>query len=367
MERTRRVIDAGRRLGFAMIGVTPATASDRAAYVRDWLARGRHGQMDYLERNLDARLDPRKLLPGARSVVCVVDRYDAKAPGVQGTGAPRGRVARYAWGRDYHKVMKKRLHALADELRAEDPDEQFRATVDTAPLHEREHASRAGLGWIGKHTLLLHPRRGSWLLLGTIVTTLKLADSESLGWPDDLVPPVDHCGTCTRCIDACPTQCITPYQLDASRCISYLTIEHRDVIPADLHAAMGDWVAGCDVCQEVCPHNRGSGNGEQGTCVLPDYAPGEVAHGFNLLDVLGWTEDDRRDRFRGSALKRIKLDMMKRNALIAAGNFLHEHNDAALRERIAQIADDEIERELVRITARQVLNSRPASAPPNDA
>ncbi len=172
------------------------------------------------------------------------------------------RIARYAQGDDYHKVMTKRLHRMADAPREQFPDEQFKCTVDTAPILEREHAERAGLGWCGKHTLLIHPRFGSWMLLGTIVTTLKLQTSSEANYPVALLPPSDHCGTCTRCIDACPTQCIANpddtghRSVDAKRCISYLTLEHRSLIDLSLHEPMGDWIAGCDVCQSVCPYNQ---------------------------------------------------------------------------------------------------------------
>ena len=165
--------------------------------------------------------------------------------------AYQGRIARYALGDDYHEIIKDRLHVLADWLRQIAPDAQTRAAVDTAPVLERELAGLAGIGWVGKNTCVIHPRVGSWLLLGQIITTLSLSADE---------PMPDHCGTCTRCIDACPTDAITqPYQLDASRCISYLTIEHRGEIPTEFHGPIGDWLYGCDICQDVCPHNSRAG------------------------------------------------------------------------------------------------------------
>ena len=353
------IIRRAMELGFALAGVCSAKPSAHDQHVRDWLKAGHHGEMRYLAENLDVRLDPRELVPGAKAVICVADRHaesagsklQEKLPG----RLPGGRIARYAFGRDYHKSMKKRLHALADELREQYPGHTFRCTVDTAPILEREFAALAGLGWIGKHTLLIHPRYGSYFLLGTIVTTLELTTSEADGYPAPGVPPVDHCGTCTRCIEACPTQCISssgPRSLDASRCISYLTLEHRSEIDPILHEAMGDWVAGCDVCQEVCPHNR---EREVELKLHPDHAPRPPAPAFNLLEVLDWDEHDRRWFLRGSALKRMKLHMLKRNALIVLSNALQRDDDPMIRNRIRSLAEDENEHELVRLTARQVL------------
>ena len=344
---------------FALVGVTPAGSSDYVQYIRQWLGAGKHGQMGYLAQRLDKRLDPSKLLPAARSVICVADRYVASTNQTAVGQAARGRIARYAWGDDYHKVIKKRLHTMADTMRQRWPGHQFRAAVDTAPLLEREHAQRAGLGWIGKHTLLIHQELGSWLLLGQIVTTLPVES-------DPLHKPVaDHCGTCTRCIDACPTDCISPYQLDASRCISYLTIEHRGPIEPSLQPLMGDWVAGCDVCQEVCPFNERALGLQQGKvdragdmvtdAVHPQYQPRPPAPTLGLLEILDWDVEARQKAFTNSALKRIKLDQLKRNALIAAGNYLADHEDQQLRCRIQELADGD-QSTLLRHTARQVMD-----------
>jgi len=367
--------------GFGMVGIGPADISDHADTVRAWIAEGRHGEMGYLANHLHTRLDPRQLVEGARAVICVADAYPDRLPtsaerASAGGQAPRGRVARYAWGDDYHKVMKRRLHALADAMRDAFPGEQFRCTVDTAPILEREHAARAGLGWQGKNTMLIHPRHGSYFLLGCIVTTLEMRAAEP---PDSNRPyaaATDHCGTCTRCIEACPTGCIEdPAEtgrraIDASRCISYLTIEHREPIAAELHEPMGRWVAGCDVCQEVCPYNdtardaAGTGRRETGTPpasarvplpVHPPYRPRDLARGLDLVEVLGWTAEDRQRVFRGSALKRIKLDMIRRNAVIALGNAIDPEDDESLK-RLGQIAADPEEPELVRRTARQALD-----------
>ncbi|RMH11536.1 MAG: tRNA epoxyqueuosine(34) reductase QueG, partial [Planctomycetota bacterium] len=227
----------------------PAEPSRQGDALRRWLKRGEHGSMAYMARYTDVRTDVRLLLEGARSVVMVADLYATRGAAPDESRSGFGRVARYARGRDYHKVIKKRLHQLSDELAGQYPGHRFRTFVDTAPVLERELAARCGIGWQGKHTLTIHPQLGSYLLLGGIVTTLELEP------PPEQPKAVDHCGTCTRCIDACPTQAIRPYHVDARKCISYLTIEHRGTIDPEFHEPMGDWIFGCDVCQEVCPHN----------------------------------------------------------------------------------------------------------------
>lgn len=337
------VQDFARPLGFTLLGVTPAKESDRADFIRHWLAEDKHGQMHYLAANLEKRLDPCKLVPGAKSIICVADQHPAAMNGNNAShNSPLGRIARYAWGQDYHITIRKRLHQLADALQDRYPDHEYRSAVDTAPILERDHGVRAGLGWVGKHTLLIHPRLGSYLLLGQIITTLPIDTTATQ-------PITDHCGTCTRCIDACPTHCIKPYQLDASRCISYLTIEHRETIDPTFHEPMDNWIAGCDICQEVCPFNKHDPFEDQKSEI-------KNQESFPLLDVLNWTANDRRQAFTRSALKRIKLDMLKRNALIAAGNYLAQHEDRALLSRVETLANDPTEPESVRITARQVLD-----------
>jgi epoxyqueuosine reductase len=307
--------------------------------------------MTYLGEALDVRLEPGRVLDGARAFVVVADRYAPRGD-EDDTRSGVGRVARYARGKNYHDVVKRRLHRVADAMRVRFPGSDFRTCVDTAPVPERELAALAGLGWIGKNTMLIHPRVGSYVVLGVMATTLDLAPAT------DQTP--DHCGTCTRCIDACPTGAITPYSVDASRCVSYLTIERREVIPPALHRGVGDWIFGCDVCQEVCPHNSAREAGQEGASggVNPAYAP--ARRGFDLLGVLGWTEEDRREAFRGSAMKRATLAIMKRNALVAAGNALERgdmpaHEATALRARIGAIAADDGEEDLVRSSARDVL------------
>ncbi len=348
-----------RGLGFALAGVCPAEPSERALELKEWLAAGKHGSMKWLASNVEERCDPRRVLPGARSMILVADLYEARKgrngardsePGAEvGNNARLGKVARYARGDDYHLVMKKRLHTLCDALHERFPGEQFRAFVDTAPVMEREHAARAGLGWIGKHTLLIHPELGSWMLLGGALTTLEIAP------PPEQRRIEDHCGTCTRCIDACPTGAITPHSVDATRCIAYLTIERREAIDPESHEAVGEWLFGCDICQEVCPHNSPRPSIEPGAPVATRSAYTPRREGFDVLDVLGWSEDDRREAFAKSAMKRARLDMMKRNALIVAGNILERRADPALLERVAALRHDARESELVRDAAAEVM------------
>ena len=351
----QQLIEVARTLGFARVGVCDAAPSRHAEELRRWLDAGRHGSMAYLEANHDIRTDPARLLEGTRAFLVVADQYasrnDPPDPASDDQGTPRGRVARYARGRDYHKVIKKRLHELCDRALEAFPGESFRAFVDTAPVPERELAQRAAIGWTGKHTLTIHPRLGSYLLLGGVATTLRLKP------PQTQTPVADHCGVCTRCIDACPTDAITSYSVDASRCVSYLTIERRRPIDPAYFEPIGEWIFGCDICQEVCPLNTprppsvGVGRPRE------DYAP--ARDGFDLLEILGWTEDDRRRAFTASALKRATLAMMKRNALIALANAMRTSPNPRWRARIESIAADESQDPLVRQTAADVLASLP--------
>jgi epoxyqueuosine reductase len=313
---TQRILDRGRAMGFALAGVCDARPTEREQELLAWLRAGKHGEMGYLARHLEMRVDPSVFVPGARSIICVADRYHSETPRNRNFETPKharpfGRIARYARGKDYHRIMRDRLGKLSRDLSREFPDERFRACVDTAPVLEREYAQRAGLGAIGKNTMLIERSVGSWLLLGEIITTLSLAASR----PSD----PDPCGTCTKCIDACPTRAIAAegWSIDATRCISYLTIEHRSPIDERFHAAMGDWIFGCDICQEVCPHNGPKSQNAEAP-IHPSYA--SQREGFDLLEVLGWTEADREQAFTNSALKRVRLDMLKRNAMIALTN-----------------------------------------------
>lgn len=346
-ETTRAVLDRCRALGFALAGVCELQPSRWADELSAWLDAGHHGTMAYLARNTDIRLEPALLLDGARSAIMVADQYATRGERDEPPPPGHGRIARYARGRDYHKVVKKRLFALCDELRAQHPSAGFRAFVDTAPVLERELAREAGLGWIGKHTLMIHPQLGSFVLLGGVMTTLELAPSGEA--------VADHCGSCTRCIDACPTRCISPYSVDASRCLSYLTIEHRGQIDPALHGAMDGWLFGCDICQEVCPHNSQRSDGVAVGQAHEAYAARRAS--FDLLAVLGWDEHDRREQLAGTALTRATLTMLKRNALVGLGAQLARRMDRAVHARIQRVAADPHEPELVRTTAGDVLDA----------
>lgn len=301
------VKDVVRREGFERVGIAPAAPLQRGEYLRQWLETGLAGEMGYLHEHLEIRQDPSRILPGARSIiVAALNYHQPEAPKPE--GPPRGRVAMYAWGDDYHKVIKRKLWRSIDALRqAISEPFEARAFVDTAPLLERELAAQAGVGWIGKNTLILHETLGSYALLGEIVTTLDLP-------PDQ--PAVDHCGSCTRCLDACPTQAFTaPYQMDATRCISYHTIELRGDIPAEFHAAIGEWVFGCDICQQVCPYNRKAPLTSEPAFAVRDPGPYPV-----LQELLNWQIADYRRTLTRSAIKRAKLPMLQRNARIALDN-----------------------------------------------
>ncbi len=304
-----------RRLGFELCGVADAGASGHTDFLSVWLAEGRQGEMAWLAKRFEERADVRAYLPGAKSVVCAALSYNVKlaAPEAGELGV-RGKVARYALGDDYHDHLKTRLHALADWLR-EATGCESRACVDTAPVLEREWAQRSGVGWQGKNTCTLDTKLGSYLLLGEIVTTAHLA-------PD--APAIDRCGTCMRCIDACPTNAITPYALDPRKCISYWTIEHRgeaETIPIDVQAGIGEWMFGCDICQEVCPWNR---KAPWATDPLVQPREALASGSLDAVEVLGWTPEVYRETLRGSAMKRVKLPQLQRNARIVLNNITNQ-------------------------------------------
>lgn len=288
-------------LGFDLVGIAPAQPTHWAQAYRAWIDSGKHGAMSYLASQLEVRFDLRTKFPWARSVICVAMYYynpEPEAPPADDAG----RIARYAWGRDYHKVIGNKLDKLEARLIEKFGPHESRSYTDTGPLLERELAALAGLGWIGKNTLLINSRNGSYCVLGEIVTELELV-------PD--TPDSDHCGTCTRCIDACPTHAIEPYSVDARACISYQTLENRGEIPQELHPAIAaaGFVAGCDICQEVCPHNR-----RPRETTEPDFFP-RSTH-VSLPVIQGWSEQDWDIFTRGKAHRRAKFGMWQRNAAI---------------------------------------------------
>lgn len=300
-------------LGFDLAGIASAEPGPDTRFLREWLARGYGGQMAYLERGADRREDPRLVLEGARSAIAVGFVYDpGERPSPPG---PAFRVARYAGGDDYHDVLLDRLRALEAALGplAGRPV-RTRGYVDTGPVLERPLAARAGLGWIGKNTLLIHPRLGSYLFLGVVLTDLPLAQGRR---------EPDHCGSCRACLDACPTDAFPePYVLDATRCIAYTTIELRGAIPGELREGQGDWGFGCDVCQEVCPWN-----GRSGRRTPPDplglrarLSPRPEWTSPTLAWLLELDEERWREATRGTALRRARYRGLLRNALVAAGN-----------------------------------------------
>jgi len=310
----RRLKEHAQALGFSMLGVVPARPSPHLdAYLR-WIQAGMHGGMAYLARpdRIARRADLSLILPDARSLIVVaLDYFTLKTPDAITQDPARGRISSYAWGTDYHTVMLPRLEALADFLQEQSGAAiQSRAYVDTGAILERSHAQQAGLGFIGKNTMLISPQRGSLLFLGEIITDLEL----------EYDPParLPSCGTCARCLTACPTRAFpAPYVLDARRCISYLTIEHQGFIPAALRPLMGNWVYGCDVCQEVCPWQRFS----QPSSLVEDLAPPDPERVAPPLSTLLTLDDAGFDaRFQGTAIHRIRRDRLVRNACVAAGN-----------------------------------------------
>lgn len=324
-ELTAKLKQQAAQLGFSLAGVAPAVTPTGAARLDDWLAAGYAGHMRYLADRREAYRHPRHVLDGVRSLFMLALDYRTAEPAATKPG--EGRVSRYAWGAvDYHDLAHDRLQQLADSLRALVPCATARGIVDTAPLLEREFAQLAGLGWQGKHTLLINRSRGSWFFLAALLTDVELTY--------DRPHEADHCGTCRACLDACPTDAFPqPYVLDASRCISYLTIELRDAIPTDLRPAVGDWLFGCDVCQDVCPWNAHTEpNGDAAFEPLAGNDPVELAQLFAL------DEAAFRARFRQTPLWRPRRRGLLRNAAIVLGN---RPAPEALAALVRGLADDE--------------------------
>lgn len=294
-----------RSLGFQLAGIAPVGPSPEALFYPEWLERGYAGEMKYLERQTAARLDPREILPGARSVVVCAVNYNTDRP-LTTMDRAKAWVSRYAWGEDYHETLQAKLRELASWIQTEHGGET-RAYVDTGPLIERVFAKYAGVGWFGKNTCIINQNAGSWLFLGCVLTNLELESD---------VPVPDRCGSCTRCIDACPTQAIVaPYVLDSRKCISYLTIELRGEIPEPLREGIGHHLFGCDICQDVCPWNRKAPITDE-----PKFAARPGLFWPELDRLLDLQEEEWLALIRGTALKRTKVKGLLRNLMIVAGN-----------------------------------------------
>jgi epoxyqueuosine reductase len=293
----QRLVASAKELGFDAFGVAPVEVDVRADYFKKWIADGMHGDMAWLARNPDRRTDARKVLPEARSLVVVGLNYYQPHP-------PAGyRIAKYALGADYHDVILARLKELCDVMASLGGEQK--PYVDTGPVLEKPVAAAAGLGWQGKSTILIHRGAGTWLFLGVILTTLELEATTA--------KEPDRCGSCTRCIDACPTAAIiAPYQMDARKCLAYLTIEHKGAIPVEYREALGDRVFGCDDCLDVCPWNKWAVATREARFAPRPHPP--------LRETLAWTDEQFLEHFKGTPVERLGLARWRRNALTVLGN-----------------------------------------------
>ncbi|MEM7370713.1 MAG: tRNA epoxyqueuosine(34) reductase QueG [Bacteroidota bacterium] len=288
----------GTELGFDLIGISKAVALEKEAReLEQWLAQNRHGTMGYMENHFDKRIDPRLLVDDAKSIISVIHNYYPHPTHAQPAGTPK--ISRYAWGEDYHKVLKRKLYTLFDRIQNRlEREISGRVFVDSAPVMDKVWAKKSGLGWIGKHTNLISPRKGSYFFIGEIILDLELSYDG---------PIKDYCGTCTRCIDACPTDALEPYEIDANKCISYLTIELKSNIPSYWAEQMAGWAYGCDICQEVCPWNRFS---------LPhpgnEFSPLPYIH-FSSGEWEELTEKSFKKLRRKSAMNRVKWEKLMQN------------------------------------------------------
>ena len=316
--------------GFDLCGIAPAGDFQELRFLRDWLDRGYAGEMHYMHRTAERRANVLAVMPSARSVISLGVVYDTPRPySTENDDPTRAAIARYAWGDDYHVVIEGRLRRLCERLRAlAGEDFEARAYVDTGPVQERVYAQQAGLGWIGKNTCLINPDLGSWIFLAEIICSLPLE-------PDR--PVFDHCGTCTRCLDACPTGALVePRVLDATRCLSYLTIEIKGPIPPEHRDSIGEHAYGCDICQEVCPWNLTPDMAESDNEWLP--RPGLDAP--RLLDLWNRTDDELRALLKGSAMKRAGVRRLRRNLAVAIGNSKDRSAAASLRAQAEPTSTD---------------------------
>ena len=302
-DASSRIKTKARELGFEKVGITSAIPSEEAAdHFHTWLSRGFQAGMTWMSRQTDRRMDLRRVLPGVQSVISVAMNY--YTPTAHSDNPATGKISRYAWGDDYHRILTDRLEVLLSWMKAEFASCEGRVYVDTGPIMEKALAQRAGIGWIGKHTNIITRNRGSWVFLGEVLTNLELSVD---------LPETDHCGTCTLCIDACPTAAIVePYVVDSNRCLSYLTIEHRGDIEGDVTHAFDRWIYGCDICQDVCPWNTKFSN----ETTVPGFYPrdGNVAPLLQDWEIMSAGEFER--RFQGSAMKRAKHAGLMRNIRI---------------------------------------------------
>ncbi|GMN03384.1 tRNA epoxyqueuosine(34) reductase QueG [Erythrobacter sp. MTPC3] len=323
---TQRLERQARELGFAAFGIAPAAEDPvRAERLERWLGDGHHGSMEWMETRQHHRRSPQGLWPEARSVIALGMSYaPAHDPMALETARSHARISVYAQGKDYHDVVKKRLKALARWLVAEEPDAEVKVFVDTAPVMEKPLGEAAGIGWQGKHTNLVSPDHGSWLFLGAIYTTLALSEGGSQR---------DQCGTCRACLDACPTDAFpAPYQLDARRCISYLTIEHKGPVAEEFREALGNRIYGCDDCLAVCPWNKFADEAH----AMREFLPRAELVAPRLAELLALDDAGFRSFFSGSPIKRIGRDRFVRNCLYAAGN----SGDGALAKLCDRLTDD---------------------------
>lgn len=331
MSLTQSVKSEAQRLGFELVGITTPDPPPHLDVFERWLQAGRHAEMGYLatERSRVRRADPLKILPECRSILVLGVRYHS--PPVQDDHT--GRVASYAWGDDYHDVLPERMQALVGFIERQVghsiPNSFY---TDTGPLLERELAQRAGLGWIGKNTCLIHPRKGSYFLLAEMLLGVELEPNDAFA--------SDHCGSCTRCLDACPTNCILPDRtLDASRCISYLTIELKGQIPEKLRPQTGSWVFGCDICQQVCPWNQRFAE-DKGD---PAFSPRPGVLQPDLVQELLMSQEEFTRKFKGSPIKRAKRRGYLRNVAVAFGNSAIFEDRGRLVSALSQVLTDETE------------------------
>jgi epoxyqueuosine reductase len=325
--------------GFDLCGIAPAAAHPELSFLREWLDRGYAGEMSYLQRTADRREDVRRILPSARSVIALGTIYNADRPySIENADTGQAAIARYAWGDDYHTVIQRQLDSLLAWLRSE-AGETFegRAYVDTGPVQERVYAQYAGLGWIGKNTCVINPEIGSWIFLSEIICNLELDADE---------PARDQCGTCTLCLNACPTGALVePRVLDSTRCLSYLTIELKGSIPASQRDTIGEHAYGCDICQEVCPWNLSPSTGQS---AAQAWQPRAGLDRPRLLDLWLRTDDDLRALLKGSAMKRAGVRRFRRNLAVAIGNSGDTSAVAALQAQAEACSGDEMVNEHVR-------------------